>query len=195
LYPSSKSTDEKSEQELLVQEFPDLQLKVRELHARFVEIEFEKAERTRLRADLKNLEQQLQRHQERTSAQLEQLEQRLSATPEVPGLNIDERIQQILPKCTACENKTTKLTENLSLTINQLGDLWEKTNHNSHQATELSGHVAVLQRELSEIKAMLNLFQQVPKSEEPQTIAEDDVRAIRKNLDELGQFISSLSRK
>jgi len=30
---------------------------------------------------------------------------------------------------------------------------------------------------------------------EPNTIVEDDVKAIRQNLDELGQFISSLGRK
>jgi len=52
----------------------DLQQQVRELSARFAEIEFEKAERSQLRTDLKNLDRRLQDMLDRMALQLEQFE-------------------------------------------------------------------------------------------------------------------------
>jgi chromosome segregation ATPase len=194
LYPSNQYPIPKGEVDLLAQEFPDLQQKLRELNARFVEIEFEKAERNRLRTDLRDLEIRFQQNQDKLEARINQIESRLVSTPDTP-FNIDEQVRQILPKCDACENRTAKLVDSFSLTVNQLGDLWENTNQNSRQLSELQDQVAEIRKEVWEIKEQFALFHQALNREEPQTINDDNLQAIRKNLDELGQFISSLSKR
>ena len=44
------------------------------------------------------------------------------------------------------------------------------------------------------MKALLESLQKQQDTDEPTTIKDDDIKAIRKNLDELGQFISGLGR-
>jgi chromosome segregation ATPase len=195
LFSSNQNAVPKGEVDLLAQEFPDLHQKLRELNARFVEIEFEKAERNRLRTDLRDLESRFQQNQDKLEAMINQIESRLASAPEAPGSNYDEQMRQILPKCEACENKTAKLVDSFSLTVNQLGDLWENTNRNSRQLSELQDQVAEIRKEVWEIKEQFAHFHQALNREEPKTINDDNIQAIRKNLDELGQFISSLSRR
>jgi chromosome segregation ATPase len=92
--------------------------------------------------------------------------------------------------------ETNRLAEKLGTTVDQLTTLWEKTGQNSFQLTELRNQISALRNEVVEIKKQLGDFEKNRIVDpEPQTILEDDLRAIRKNLDELGQFISGLGRK
>jgi hypothetical protein len=103
--------------------------------------------------------------------------------------------EQSLTKSEEIEQKTTELADSLKQTIRQHTSLWEKTGQNSFQITELSDQVIALRNDILETKNQLADIEKQQVYEEPKTIYEDDVKSIRKNLDELGQFISGLGRK
>ncbi|MBN2318837.1 MAG: hypothetical protein JXR49_07160 [Acidobacteria bacterium] len=194
LFQSSQSQDSTGEEASTNSEFQELQIKVRELSAKSIDIEFEKAERKKLRTDVKDLEEQVRRNQQEIENRIRQMEDRLQTSGVENDSKISPEILEILEKSEEMEEKTAKITDNLNRTINQLTSLWEKTGQNSFQITELNNQLAALRNEMLGLKTQVEALQKNHSSTEPKTIAEDDVKAIRQNLDELGQFISSLGK-
>ncbi len=175
-------------------EFQELQIKVRELSAKTIDIEFEKTERKKLRMDVKNLEEQIQKTQQQVEARFQQLENRLLN----PGLGTESQfnpeIQEILKKSEEMGQKTSEMTDNINQAINQLPGLWEKTVQNSYQVTELRDQMAALRKEATWMKTQIENLQKGQTNGDREPIDVDEFKAIRRNLDELGQFISGLGR-
>jgi chromosome segregation ATPase len=171
----------------------DLQLQIRELNARFADMEFEKAERNQIRADLKILEQQLRENLEQTETRLDQCEQRIecSSLPKAQLESLNFNFSSIMERLERLEGKL----ENLESANAQNDDLWENDSDNSRLLLELHDQISALSAEVSGIKSQLDPGRRIPDSEEPRTALEDDVRAIRGNLDELRQFLGSLNAK
>jgi chromosome segregation ATPase len=195
LFSSSESSDSANEGTLKKSEFQELQLQVRELGSRLIEAEFEKVERKQLRSDLKNLEGQIRQNRSQAEARIQQIEERLESLGKESELRIAPEILENLPKPEEIEQKTAQLTNNLNSTIDQLTSLWEKTGQNSYQITDLRDQIIALRNVVLEMKDRMEGLQKNQVEEEPKTIYEDDVKAIRRNLDELGQFISELGKK
>ena len=194
LFQSSQAQDSTGEEASKDGDFQELQVQVKELGSRLIDVEFEKAERKKLRTDVKTLEDQVQKNQQMIEDRIRQLESRLNTSMEENESKISPEILEILKKSEEMEQKTAKMTDNLNRTINQLTSLWEKTGQNSFQITELNNQLAALRNEALGLKTQVENLQRNYTNVEPKTIAEDDVKAIRQNLDELGQFISSLGR-
>ena len=194
LFPSTESQETADEEVSANGEIQELQIKVRELGAQLIDMEFEKAERKKIRTDLKNLEEQIRETQQRMEDRIQQLENRLQDSGPASEPKITPEILEILKKSEEMEQKTAKMTDNINRTINQLTSLWEKTGQNSFQITELRDQVSAFRNDAKQIKDQVEALQQKQSNVEPQTIVEDDVKAIRKNLDELGQFISNLGK-
>jgi chromosome segregation ATPase len=171
----------------------DLQMQIRELSARFTDAEFEKAERNQIRADLKNLERQLRESVDKTSTRLEQCEQRIECSS-LPNAKLEslifnfssimERLERLEERLQGLESGGTKDDE-----------LWEYEDDNSNVLLELHSQLTALGEEVSGIKCQLENVRHVPDAVEPKSALEDDVRAIRGNLDELRQFLGSLNVK
>jgi small-conductance mechanosensitive channel len=189
---SQHSTEEQATKSVDLQE---LQLKIRELNSRSIDIEFEKAERKKLRADIKNLEEYILQSQQETEIRIRQMENRLQNSAADSGSKTGPEVLEILKKTEAMEQKTAEITDNLNRSIDQLTMLWERTGQNSFQITELRDQIVALRNEALEMKTRLETMQRNQTTAEPKTIFEDDVKAIRQNLAELGQFISGLGKR
>ena len=61
---SSQSQDSVVDETPKNGDFQELQMQVKELGSRLIDVEFEKAERKKLRTDVKNLEEQFQKNQQ-----------------------------------------------------------------------------------------------------------------------------------
>lgn len=195
LFQSSQAQDSTDEEAQKDNDLKELQVKVRELASRLIDVEFEKAERKKLRTDVKTLEDQVLKNQQTIEDCVRQLGNRLKTKTTENESKINPEILEILKKSKEMEQKTAKMTENLNRTINQLTSLWEKTGQNSFQITELNNQLAALRNESLGLRTHVETLNKNHTNIEPNTIVEDDVKAIRQNLDELGQFISSLGRK
>ncbi len=172
--------------------FADLQFQVRELSGRFAGIEFEKAERNQLRIDLRHLENQVQANQENMATRLQQVEKRFAEEPvarsETAEPEVSVQLAAILDRVEQIEDRLRNL-EHLS---GQVSDLEEKTGNNSQLMFELQSQHSAIREEVSEVRSQLEFVRQAHENQEPPTPIEDDVHAIRKNLDELRQFLNSL---
>ena len=171
----------------------DLQLQIRELNARFADAEFEKAERNQIRSDLKNLERQLREILEQMEARLDQCEQRIecASLPKAQLESLNFNFSSIMERLERLEARL----ENLEPSETRSDDLWEEENDNSRLLLELHGQISTLSAEVSGIKSRLDAGRPAQDPEEPRTALEDDVRAIRGNLDDLRQLLGSLSIK
>jgi chromosome segregation ATPase len=196
LFPSGEAAQSTDEDPQMKSEFRTLQIQVRELSSRMLEAEFEKAERKKLRADLKELEERIQKNQEQVETGMQQIGQALEKILKESDNKIPQESLHKLPVPEKFAEETNRLAEKLGATVDQLTTLWEKTGQNSFQLTELRNQMSALRDEVVEVKKQLANLEKIRKVEpEPQTILEDDLKAIRKNLDELGQFISGLGKK
>jgi phage shock protein A len=165
----------------------DLQLQVRELCARFAEVEFEKAERHQLRADLRNLERQLQDNLKRMSAQLGNLEKRFDE-PSAPIAQQEHGVHlpALLERLGQIENRLERLDH-----INRkISDLDGKNGTNSQLVSDLQAQHSILREEITAIKSQLELVRQIHENQEPATPLEADIHAIRKNLDVFYELLS-----
>ncbi len=200
LYPSSRQDTANGADESSVKKPPeldqaaaisDLQQQVRELSARFADIEFEKAERGQLRADLKNLDHRLQDMLDRMALQLEQFEKRFKESPvQGPKQESGVHLPALLERLKQLEEKLQSLGQITS----QTSSLDEKTAAISQLISELQGQHSALREQVVEMKSQLELVRQAERTGESKTPLEDDVHAIRKNLDELRQLISTASK-
>lgn len=218
LFPSSESSDSGGSDEAasMKSDIAALQIQVREINSQFIDAEFEKAERKKLRTNLKELEQKIDKNQEQVEAWMKRMEDALDKTNvaldktnvalESLGRDLDSvskeskskispEILENLPKSEEMEQKTDQLKETLETTVNQLTTLWEKTGQNSYQTTELRDQIIILRNDILETRTQVEILMKNQVDQEPKTIYEDDVKTIRKNLDELGQFISGLGRR
>jgi DNA repair exonuclease SbcCD ATPase subunit len=189
LYPSAQSaetiaamdsgTPELSDHDLKAA-FSELQAKIKALHSRFAEVEFEKAERNQLRADLKNLERQLQEDTARVAGRLEKCEQRLenSQVSQLHQEAFDFEIPAIHDRLEQVEDKLG----GLELADHGIAEIREKQDAGSGRLADLEAHISDLRREITEIRSIL-------QTQEPRTPLEEDVHTIRKNLDDLRQFL------
>ena len=159
----------------------EMQTQIQVLTGKFAEIEFEKVERNLLRADLKNLERQL-------SEQIETVRSELEAPvippPQPPAVDprfavIDERLEQIDSKLGSYDFAGQYMVE-----------LSEKCEGNARQVSELQQQICSLRDELEVLKSQMEILAQVQKVEDPRTPLEEDVRAIRKNLDEFRAYLA-----
>ncbi len=198
LFPSSKGAGSDGAEEPIVQApsedrtLADLQLQVRELSGRFSNLEFEKAERNQLRIDLRNLESQVQTNLENMATRLQQAEKRF-AEELVPKSELAE--PEISVQLAAIMERVGQLEDqlrNLDHISGQVSDLEEKNGNNSQLMLELQAQHSAIREEVSEVKSQIELVRQAHENQEPPTPLEDDVHAIRKNLDELRQFLKSL---
>lgn len=194
LFQSADGRNEHNDSASGMDEIQELQIQMRDLSSRLIEAEFEKAERKKLRSDLRDMEDLLQSEKTEKEARLKQIEDKLLCQPEGPGTKIEREIQGKLAKIDEMEQKTTQLSDILTTTIDQYTNLWEKTGQNSYQIAEFHKQILALRDEVLELRNQLEILQKNQTKEEPQTIADDDIRAIRRNLDQLGQFISDLGR-
>jgi DNA repair exonuclease SbcCD ATPase subunit len=181
LYPSTKpampdALDDSIEQELLERErksaIADLQTQIRELNARFEEMEFEKAERSQLRTGLQNLETQLRENLDLTSSRLQEFEKSLG---EAPG----ERLETLERKA-----------ESLSNEVNQLSPPEEKEDDSSRKISELQDQLSELRGQVREMQGLLEQLQQSRVTEKPKSMLGHDIHAIRENLDQLFRLIN-----
>jgi chromosome segregation ATPase len=194
LFQSPEQPEATKEDTLTKNEFQELQIQVRDLSSRLIEAEFEKAERKKLRADLNTLEDQAQQDQMQIKDRLQLIEDRLDRYFNEPESQITPDILKNLPTPEEIEQKNAQLSDCLNNTIDQCTHLWEKTGQNSYQISELRDQVASLRGDILALKSHLENLQKSQAEEEPKTIMDDDIKAIRRNLDELGQFISGLGR-
>jgi chromosome segregation ATPase len=195
LFTASESSGTPEEEVSLKSEIQDLQIQVRELSSRLIDVDFEKAERKKIRSDLTDLNKQMQQNQTEMETRLRQIEESLERSFQESASQITPEILENLPKSEEMEQKASELTDNLNHINDRLTSLWEKTGQNSYQITELCDQVTSLHNEILETRNQLESMDKNQVDGEPKTIYEDDVKSIRKNLDELGQFISGLSRK
>ena len=181
LYPSTKpampdALEDSIEQELLERErksaIADLQTQIRELSARFEEIEFEKAERNQLRTDFQNLERQLHETLDLTSSRLEGFETSLRST-------IGECLEALEGKAESFGNE-----------VNQLSPPDEKEDDNSRKISELQDQLSELRGQVREMQGLLEQLQQSRVNEKPKSMLGHDVHAIRENLDQLFRLIN-----
>jgi chromosome segregation ATPase len=195
LFQSAEGQDMSAESASALNEIQELQIQMRDLSSRLIDAEFEKAERKKLRSDVRDLEDLIQSEKTGTEARLRQIEEKLASQPEIQGAKIPRDLQGKLSKIDEIEQKTTQLSDILTTAIDQCTNLWEKTGQNSYQISEFHKQIVALRNEVLELRGQLENLQENQTKEEPQTIAEDDIRAIRRNLDQLGQFISELGRR
>ena len=195
LFQSTDNQDEDIDSPSAVNEIQELQIQMRDLTSRLIDAEFEKAERKKLRSDLRDLEDLLQSEKAGTEARLRQIEEKLASPSERTGGKIQRDLQGKLSKIDEIEQKTTQLSDILTTAIDQCTNLWEKTGQNSYKISEFHQQIVALRNEVLELRSQLENLQKNQAKEEPQTIADDDIRAIRRNLDQLGQFISELGRR
>jgi ribosomal protein S27AE/chromosome segregation ATPase len=177
LYPSARPPapdvlEDPIEQGLLERErktaIADLQLQIRELNARFEEMESEKAERSQLRTELNNLERYLQENLDLTSSRLEEFEKLL-------GTALGEGLET--PEAKAGD------------AVNQLSPPGEKEDDNSRKISELQDQLSELCEKFRGMQGLLEQLQQNRTAEQPQGMLESDVHAIRANLDQLLSLI------
>jgi chromosome segregation ATPase len=195
LFTSSESSNTSEDEVSLKSEIQDLQIQVRELSSRLIDVDFEKTERKKMRSELTDLNKQVNQNQTEIETRMKQIKERLESSSQESSSQITPEILKNLPKSEEIEQKASELTDNLNRTQDQLTNLWEKTGQNSYQITELQDQVTFLRDEILETKNQLESIKKNQVDEEPKTIFDDDVKAIRKNLDELGQFISGLGKK
>lgn len=195
LFPSADGRNEDDDSASGMNEIQELQIQMRDLSSRLIEAEFEKAERKKLRSDLRDMEDLLQSEKTEKEERLKQIEEKLLCQSEGSGTKIESDIQGKLSKIEEMEQKTTQLSDILTTAIDQCTNLWEKTGQNSYQIAEFHKQILALRDEVLELRNQLEILQKNQTKEEPQTIADDDIRAIRRNLDQLGQFISDLGRR
>ena len=194
LFQSTDSPNEGSDGVSAANEIRELQIQMRDFGSRLIEAEFEKAERKKLRSDLRDLEDLLQSEKAETETRLKQIEEKIACPAEEQGARKEREILAKFSKMEEMEQKTAKLSEILTTTIDQCTNLWDKTGQNSYQISEFHKQILALRNEVLELRNQVETLQQNQTKEEPQTIVDDDIRAIRKNLDQLGQFISGMGR-
>ncbi len=166
----------------------DLQMQVREMSTRFSDLEFEKAERTRMRTDLKNIEQQIQSDREQVSARLEQFEKRLEQN--LGGESRQER-EVLLPSLLTRLEKLEDRLESLDNLTRQINDLTDKTGAHAQQVAEIQNQLSVLRDEVLEMKYQVGQAEGASESNGAKTPLENDVHAIRKYLDEFRRILSN----
>jgi chromosome segregation ATPase len=195
LFTSSESSDTLEEEVSLKSEIQNLEMQVRELSSRLINVDFEKAERKKIRSELTDLNKEVHQNQTEMETRMRQIEERLESSFLESASQVTPEILENLPRSEEIDQKASELTDNINRINDRLTSLWEKTGQNSHQIEELCDQVTTLYNEILETKNQLESMEKIEVDGEPKTIYEDDVKAIRKNLDELGQFISGLSRK
>jgi chromosome segregation ATPase len=191
LFPSGKTgegipAEVVNTQELSGQSFrmmiEELQEQVRTLSTRCSQVEFEKAERTQLRQDLKNIERQLVENFER-------LESQMGTPPPVPPTEqqtFDPRLPELRDRLEQAESTLGSF----EFAGQYIIELSEKGEANARQIADLQQQIGLLREDLDGVKSQLESVAEAQKAEEPRTSLEEDVHIIRRNLDELRSFLS-----
>jgi hypothetical protein len=127
----------------------DLQLQIQEISSRVAEVDIEKAERVQLRADLKNLEHQLQVNIELMAARLEQCEKRFSEPmASTSEREADSHLPALLERLNRLEDRLGKV----DLISKQISNLEEDGKIESKQLSTLQDQYSLLRKEVVEIK-------------------------------------------
>ena len=165
----------------------DLQRQIREINSRFSEVDFEKAERNRLRADLKDLELQLQAKMDQMLERFEQCEVQIrEGSTATAQQESDGGLHAILNRLDQLEQQL-KSADNIGRQIN---DLEDKKSAILQQVTALEEQYSNVREEVAGIKSELEQIREAQLAAEPRTPIEDDVHAIRKNLDEFRKLLN-----
>jgi chromosome segregation ATPase len=177
LYPSTRPAapnglDDPIEQELLERErksaIADLQIQIRELNARFEEVEFEKVERRQLRTDLENIQRELHENLDLTSSRLEEFQKFLGASED-------------------CQESAEETTETPEEEVNQMAG--EKEDENARRISELQEQLSELRSQVQEMRSVLEQLLE-RQNENTQNGVEHNLHAIRENLDQLFGLIA-----
>ncbi|MDM7998065.1 MAG: hypothetical protein QUT30_20540 [Acidobacteriota bacterium] len=190
LYPSSKAGDGIEGESPSSQEMPgrelrmriqELQDQVQTLSSRCAQVEFEKAERSQLRQDLRSLERQLAENVERLEMRMDTVPAPV-AEPQV----FDPRFSELRDRLEQAE----ATLKSLEFAGQYMVDLSDKSETSARQIADLYQQVALFREEIDAVKNQIEALVEAQKAEEPRTPLEEDVRAIRKNLDALRAFLS-----
>jgi hypothetical protein len=169
-----------------IETMPDLRIQLRELQSRFAEVEFEKAERSQLRADLKNLEKQLQDVQWRSSIRLDEFE-KLHREPAPEVLELRSQMETVWERLDQLETRAQAPRPGgvASGSDPQLPDILPRI---EQEMMELKDQLAVLREQVIELKS-------APNNQEIPAPFQADMEAFRNALEELGQFLLLLRKK
>ena len=174
------------ELKLLVSE---MQTQVRELSARFAEVDFEKAERNRLQKELMEIDQKLQGKLGELIARVEQYEKRLEDMP------APEQPQESGADLSAFEKRLTEIEDKLnglSRLNHQFNDLVEKYGVNFQQILELRERWEGLQKEYEGVKPQIEIFRKELEENKPGHPVEEEIRATMcKYLDEFRRLLAA----
>lgn len=165
----------------------DLQLQIREISAKISEVDTEKAERSQLQADLKNLEHQLQVSMELMTNRLEQCETRFSGSAlSLSQQEADSHLPALLERLNRLEDRLEKV----DLISKQISSLEEGGRIESEQLLMLQDQYSLLKNEVVEIK--LNVERLYRPRENAETLAhlENEILAIRKRLDQFRRILN-----
>ncbi|MBN1567976.1 MAG: hypothetical protein JXA73_09025 [Acidobacteria bacterium] len=158
----------------------ELEMQVKSLTGRFAEVEIEKTERNKLKADMKNLEQQLSENLESMSRRLEN-----PPVPEVPQETHDPRLPEISERLAQAEAKLGDIDSASQYMV----EFNEKNEFNLREISDLKQQITTVREDLEKIRGQLEAIIQAQNEIEPRTPLEEDVHIIRKNLDELRAFL------
>jgi archaellum component FlaC len=192
LFPSGKEVDAEIPDDGATQDtgnqdhkamIADLQRQIREIDSRFSEVDFEKAERNRLRADLKDLELQLQANMDQM---VERFEQCNAQSPSPVQEEEDSGLHGLLDRLDQIEEQL----ESAGNISRQINDLEDKQAPLLQRVTALEKQYSNVLEEVAKIKSKLEQIREAQEAAEPRTPIEDDVHAIRKYLDEFRQLLS-----
>jgi len=190
LYPSSKAGDgvegaspnsqemPEPELRLLIEELQD---QVQTLSSRCAQVEFEKAERSQLRQDLRSLERQLAENVERLEIRMDNV-----PPPVAEPQTIDPRFSEFRDRLEQAE----AALKSFEFAGQYMVDLSDKSETSARQIADLHQQVALFREEIDAVKNQLEAVVEAQKAEEPRTPLEEDVHAIRRNFDELRTFLS-----
>ncbi len=190
LYPSRNAGDGAegegpNSQEVLERELrmriDELQDQVHTLSSRCAQFEFEKAERSRLRQDLRNLERQLAENVERLEMRMDNV-----PPPAAAPQMFDPRFSELRDRLEHVE----AALRSMEFAGQYMADLSDRSETSARQIADLQQQVALFRDEIDAVKSRLEAIVEAQKAEEPRTPLEEDVHAIRKNLDELRAFLS-----
>jgi hypothetical protein len=129
---------------------------------------------------------------EANSRQVEEIKGQLTAlqseTKEAKGA--PELISQAQKQVSDLQNQFTTLQNE----VKEVKSAPELVSQAQKQVSDLQNQLTALQNEVKDIRVALDQVSQAQKEQEPRTPIEQDVHIIRKNMDELRQFLSSFSK-
>jgi chromosome segregation ATPase len=158
-------------------------------------------EQNPFRTDLANLEQKLHDNQKGISEQLSRYEKQFEDRPSAQAQKhlLDAHLTPILNRLKTLETRFDSFSEN------SLSEAYQQTlevlNKLDKRILETENKISDIEKTVEDIKGRTGALQLqfneylIKRNGEPKTLKEEDIRAIRDNLDELRNLFSTLGQK